>query len=527
MTSKIAVEFGLDEVFIEILDHSNTFLQALYLSGLFEPPPLCAGLALCGRCRMRFIEGAPKALPEEIKALGQDMVDKGWRLGCRHKAVAGARIALPEGVRRLKALDKAGPDKEAYSKAEARLAVDFGSTSLHYSLVTTAGWSAPKVVVNPQMGAGSDIISRLAHAQRGGAETLASLSRDALSRMAASAADTGEPVGEICLAANPSMTYLLLGKDLSGLAAAPYHLDYRGGVTEHLPCLPPVWVAPLMGPFMGGDLSAGYAHLAFERQAEYPFMLADMGTNGEFVLALGPDEALAASLPLGPALEGIGMSCGSEARPGIITNFALTSDGLVPQMFGTAHPTRGLTSMPQGLSGTAYLSLAGHLLRQGLMQTDGLFSPSPKAVSPLAGRLARALMNKGDGNAFYLSDSLYMTGQDVEELLKIKGAFSLALKLLLAEAGLNFAGLKKLYLAGALGSHIDISALEGLGFIPMGGASKTVPIGNSSLAGAELLCREPALRQPLVDWAAKLRVLSLTDAGDFQARYTDEMKFSF
>lgn len=556
----------------------QSLLQLIYLSGLFQPPPLCAGLSLCGRCQVRFLPESPvipEALPEDVKALGQRAVEQGWRLGCRHKALLemdGARLELPPGIKVLEAVENVscetfgessastGPETSGPAAEAAMLAVDYGSTSLHYAPVSAllqgVAVNSPKIAVNPQIGAGSDIISRLAFALRdGGPERLRRLSQDALRRMLAETEKGGRKVKEICLAANPSMVYLLLGRDVSGLSTAPYRLDYRGGITENLPGLPSVWVAPLMGPFMGGDLSAGYAALAcagmpakdtsglpplpgFSPQmqghvVEYPFVLADMGTNGEFVLALDEHTALAASLPLGPALEGIGMSCGSEARPGVVTNFALTSDGLVPQMFGQSSPTRGLTAMPQGLSGTAYLSLASHLLRQGLVQPSGLFSPAfgpaPTPVSPppspLAARLGKALRDKGEGTAFYLSPSLYMTGEDVEELLKIKAAFTLALKLLLKSAGLKFADIKKLYLAGSLGIHTDVAALENLGFIPAGSAVKVLPAGNTSLAGAALLCLRPELRQPLVEWAASVKVLGLAEAPEFQSGYTEEMQF--
>lgn len=512
-----------------------TILQAVYLSGNFEPPPLCAGLALCGRCRVRFVSEPPAPLPEDIKALGQALVERGWRLGCRHKAADGMKVALPEEITLL---GPAAPVASAAASAAASgspagsdqaLAVDFGSTSLHYAAVREGAATSPKIAVNPQMGAGSDIISRLAFAGRtGGLARLSALSRAALARMV----DEAGGAREIVLAANPAMTCLILEKDVSGLAAAPYRLEYRGGVREDLPGLPPLWIAPLMGPFMGGDLSAGYAALAWgqgpDRPAEYPFVLADLGTNGEFILALSEHEALAASLPLGPALEGIGMSCGSEARPGVVTGFALTSDGLVPQMYGSGSPTRGLTAMPAGLSGSAYLALAAHLLRQGLVLPSGLFAEAAPA-SPLAARLFRALRDAGDGagRAFYLSDTLYLSGADMEELLKIKAAFSLALRLLLQEAGMGFSGLKALYLGGALGAHVDIAALEALGFIPPGGGGKTRAAGNTSLAGAELLCRRPELRGPLAEWAAQVRVLSLTDSADFQAEYTAEMKFAW
>ena len=46
----------------------------------------------------------------------------------------------------------------------------------------------------------------------------------------------------------------------------------------------------------------------------FPLLLADMGTNGEFVLLRAGLPPLLASVPLGPALEGIGLRCGGIAE---------------------------------------------------------------------------------------------------------------------------------------------------------------------------------------------------------------------
>ena len=112
-------------------------------------------------------------------------------------------------------------------------------------------------------------------------------------------------------------------------------------------------------------------------------------------------------------------------------------------------------------------------------------------------------------------------------MLKIKAAFSLTLKSLLQAASLRFSALSGLYLAGSLGLHTPGSDLEALGFIPPGGSAKSSGIGNSSLAGASLLCVRPELRPGLIEWAARARVLSLTEEPDFQKRFAEEMRFAY
>ncbi|MCL1889900.1 MAG: ASKHA domain-containing protein, partial [Desulfovibrionaceae bacterium] len=359
---------------------SQSLLQSIYLSGLAEPPPLCAGMGRCGRCRVRFPGDPPPPLPQDNATLSRELLEQGWRLSCCRPPMPGARLELPKEARL--------PDNIAPSPAPPipypptmDLAVDFGSSSLHFAAVgpdlpqENDPLAAEGILINPQMGAGGDVLSRVAFAlEPEGLQRLSRLSRAALARMLEQTQDRHKRgVREICLAANSAMTYLVLGLAPSGLAAAPYRLDYRGGDYARLPDLPPVWVAPLAGPFIGGDLSAGYAALAFGKNADYPFMLADLGTNGEFILALSPEEALAASLPLGPALEGAGMRCGSAAGPGVITGFTLSHQGPEPVFF----PSANWDGPALGISGSGYLSLIRCLLQAGLLRTDGGFSTKP------------------------------------------------------------------------------------------------------------------------------------------------------
>ena len=97
------------------------------------------------------------------------------------------------------------------------------------------------------------------------------------------------------------MTDIFLGRHIEGLCAAPYRLSHTGGSMaqglsvlgeqQEAVLLPPAYIPPLPAPFVGGDISAGMLAVLEDKHPAYPFLLADMGTNGEFALAL----------PTGPA----------------------------------------------------------------------------------------------------------------------------------------------------------------------------------------------------------------------------------
>ena len=115
-----------------------------------------------------------------------------------------------------------------------RLAVDLGPTSLHWHLLDGTGHEAASgQALNPQMGAGSDVVSRLAAARnQEGRERLGHLVIRFLQRVVS---DVGVPVAELCIAGNTAMTFILLNEDVAGLCAAPYRLTEPGGRTAELP----------------------------------------------------------------------------------------------------------------------------------------------------------------------------------------------------------------------------------------------------------------------------------------------------
>ena len=287
----------------------------LWGRGHLPPRPLCAGIGHCGLCRVHFLSVPPAPTRREQDMLTPAELDSGVRLACCHDAEDSMSLAIPpEAIRPEKdkvrsgqtAADSPRPEDWAGTGArEARLAVDLGTTSIVWEALGARGETlAQGHQPNPQMGAGTDVMARLAAASPGEDTDGAIFMRDAVSKVLIGIADSlrsqGISVREICLAANPAMTLLALGLDASGLRAAPYRLDFHGAREAFLPGLPPLWIPPLPAPFVGGDLSAGICAVLHSSPApRFPLLLADMGTNGEFVLLRVGLPPLLASVPLG------------------------------------------------------------------------------------------------------------------------------------------------------------------------------------------------------------------------------------
>ena len=491
------------------VEAGRTLAQTIWLSGELPPPALCSGLGRCGACRVRFLERTPEPCAADSAVLGAEAVRGGWRLACRHAPAAGMAVELPpppsEKRKRMDIRPDAGP---------FRLAVDLGTTSIHWRLLDGTGHEAASgQALNPQMGAGSDVVSRRAAARdQEGRERLRHLVIRFLRRVIS---DAGVPVAELCIAGNTAMTFILLNKDVAGLCAAPYRLTERGGRTADLPGLPAAWIPPQPAPFVGGDISAGMAALLYGETPEFPFLLADLGTNGEFVLAVDAGRAFIASVPLGPSLEGIGLSYGGVADAGSVSGFRLGPSGLSPVVIGNTEPKR--------ICGTGYLSLLDILLRTGFLDATGRLAASP--VSPLAARLLGTVERGASGWSLPLPGGMALAGADVEEILKVKAEFSLALESLLAASGLESRALARVCLGGALGEHMPETALERLGFVPQGLQARTAAKGNTSLCGAALLLAHPELRERLARWSAGCMLVDLAARPDFTALYMRHMVF--
>ncbi len=478
-----------------------TFSQALFMAGFFLTAPLCGGIGRCGKCLIRYLVPAPDATPVERDILPLEGLARGDRLACRHYPRPGDIIevlSLP--------CPRYTSTKGLHGKG---LAVDLGTTTLKWALVSEALMTSGSEI-NPQMGGGSEVMSRIAFAARGAAQ------QEYLRQVVIERLETwfkeAKEVESLVVVGNSAMMYLLLGLDLKGLASSPYRLSYHGDSMEQLsPLLPAAYIPPLIAPFLGADISAGLGSLLLDpAHPKYPFLFCDLGTNGEFVLALSPEEFLGASIPMGPALEGVGLRLGAPAGPGVITRFSLQPGGVKP--WGAPAGNR--------MSGSGYLSLLALLFRLGLVNVSGGFEPPG---TPLASRIVA----ETDKGRLMLRQGIVLDGKDVEEVLKVKAAFNLGVSKLLQEAGLSLVEVKRIVLAGALGEHISIDDLTTLGFLPVSAGNRTVTSGNTALGGAGRLLNNIRARRRTKEIAERIQVLDLAAAPDFQASYIERMRFGF
>ena len=167
------------------------------------------------------------------------------------------------------------------------------------------------------------------------------------------------------------------------------------------------------------------------------------------------------------------------------------------------------------------------LRRMGIMDEAGHILREPHGCAmPLARRIAGLWDWNGSVPRLVLLPNLWMSSADVEEILKVKAAFAVAVESLLAKACLRPGSLNAICVAGALGRHVDAGILENLGFVPRGCGRMVRAVGNASLEGACLLAREPKYREELAALCARACVLAPAEEKDFHTRYVGAMNFA-
>ncbi len=268
---------------IKELSGERRLLALLQEEGLAPSAP-CGGRGVCGRCRVRFLEGATEPTEQERKLLTRDELADGVRLACKARVSAPCRIriepddknlavlldgeegapvsavvgdSLADGVRlackarvsapcriRIEPDDKnlavlldgeegapvsavVGDSRAEGSEADCAIAVDIGTTTLAAELfcLNDGRTLATASGVNSQRAYGADVLSRILAANEGkGALLRACMQSDILKLIKQLLKNAGHavPVRRLALVGNTAMCHLLRGLSCQGLGRVPF-----------------------------------------------------------------------------------------------------------------------------------------------------------------------------------------------------------------------------------------------------------------------------------------------------------------
>ncbi len=425
------------------------------------------------------------------------------------------------------------------------MAVDVGTTTVAVLLVELA---TGKVLsrasgFNRQMHLGDDVLTRINLCFTDATQvkplqeaivvqTLRPLILDALRQADA----TPNQIKCIAAAGNTTMQHLLAGVDPSPMGISPFtpvFLEHRtfaaselglhlnGQAPENVdaassaPSDPVVHLLPGAGAYVGADLTAGIiaSGLLYD---EGPSLLVDVGSNGEIILILG-QKLWGCATAAGPAFEGAGLTDGIRAGNGAISHIAIEKEpfALDIEVIGDA--------VPIGICGSAYIDFLAEGLRSGLLAASGRFDEEAASDE------ARKRIEKGkEGKTFRLargrgSTPIVVAEPDISRLLQAKAAIAAGILTLLHRAGLTPAEVKRLYLAGGFGMHVDIDNAITAGLLPGFQRSQIELVGNTSLGGAFMALLDRSLLAEIARVGASMEIVELNTDPAFEDHYIDQL----
>jgi uncharacterized 2Fe-2S/4Fe-4S cluster protein (DUF4445 family) len=265
------------------------------------------------------------------------------------------------------------------------VAIDAGTTTVVMALLDlmTGRMTARHSFLNPQRVFGPDVISRISASNDEGAEELRRLICGGIEDGMEALLKAGglREAGDIVIAGNTAMIYMLLGMPCVSLGVSPFKPAY--GLEERYELFgAAALIVPWFAAFVGGDVTAGLLHVLPEGKRR--FMLIDLGTNGEMAL-YDRGKLTVCSAAAGPAFER-----GSGGASGTIRDLAcLVRSGLVDE----TGLLSGSAESPLSQEEIRELQLAKSAVRSGieiLLINSGLTTGDLDAVY-LAGGIGQAV----------------------------------------------------------------------------------------------------------------------------------------
>lgn len=409
------------------------------------------------------------------------------------------------------------------------LAVDLGTTKIATALIdlTSGDELAVTGVLNPQIGYGEDVISRLTHVYRNpdGGRTLAVMVREALDSLLGELTEQAgvscDQVADVCIVGNTAMTHLLLELPVHQLAVCPYvaatdaAIDVKArdlGLTTAPGAY--VHVLPCIGGFVGADHVAMILSSRLD-QTDHVALGIDIGTNTEIALAR-PDEGSLTSVSCasGPAFEGAHISNGMRAAAGAIEAVELTAAGLQLKTVDNAPAI--------GLCGSGIIDGVAELRRWHLINERGRFDRHHHRVRE--GRHGpEFLLVSADQNGS--QRDVVITQEDVNEIQLAKGAIRAGLEVLLDATGTAPEEVKEVIIAGAFGSFLKVQSALDVGLLPCLPDASYRQVGNAALIGARWALASRQARKRARQIASQTNYLELTTYPRFNRRFALGMLF--
>ena len=370
-------------------------------------------------------------------------------------------------------------------------AIDIGTTTVTmvFTDLQTGKLLAKGSSGNGQIRYGADVINRIIESSRPGGkkklqdaiikETLTPI----MANLCKAAGISSRAIVRIVVGANTTMNHLFAGVETDPVRMEPYIPSFFGwdgmwAGDVKLPANPlaPVIIAPNIGSYVGGDITAGTLAAGFWNKDEMSLFI-DLGTNGELVFG-NRDFLMSCACSAGPAFEGGDISCGMRATDGAVEACTIDKDTMEPTV--TIIGDEG--QKPVGICGSGIIDIISELFRCGIINAKGLMSREGKRVKHDEHGMGRYVLAFADESE--TGREVAINEVDIDNFIRAKGAIFSAIDTLLQSVDMTVDMIDTVYVAGGIGSGINMHNAVNIGMFPDVEIEKFKYIGNSSLTGA-------------------------------------------
>ena len=370
-------------------------------------------------------------------------------------------------------------------------AIDIGTTTVSMVLtcLKTGKILAKGSSGNGQIRYGADVINRIIEQSRPGGkkklqdaivkETLNPI----ITNLCKSIGISARSILRMSVGANTTMNHLLVGVDSDPVRMDPYIPSFFGwdGLKAgdlKLPANPlaSVVIAPNIGSYVGGDITAGTLAAGLWDKDEMSLFI-DLGTNGELVFG-NRDFLMSCACSAGPAFEGGDISCGMRATDGAVEACVIDKETMEPTLTVIGDAGQKVV----GICGSGIIDIISELYRCSIINARGLFAREGRRVKhdqPGMRRYVIAFAEESETGR-----EISINEVDIDNFIRAKGAIFSALDTLLQSVDMTVDMIDHVYVAGGIGSGINMKNAVNIGMLPDVELEKFSYIGNSSLAGA-------------------------------------------
>ncbi len=396
-------------------------------------------------------------------------------------------------------------------------AIDIGTTTVTMVLfdLDSGKLLAKGSSGNGQIRFGADVINRIIESGRPGGQKrlqdaiIQETLNPILARLCREANIGPNTILRMTIGANTTMNHLLLGVDAESVRMEPYIPSFfawddltAGDIALVANAQAPVIIAPNIGSYVGGDITAGTLATGLWDKDEMCLFI-DLGTNGEIVFG-NRDFMMSCACSAGPAFEGGDISCGMRATDGAIEACAIDGVTMEPTLSIVGDPGQ----KPIGICGSGIIDIIAELYRHKIINAKGLIVREGDRVARDKHGMGRYIL--AFAHESETGREISINEVDMDNFIRAKGAIFSAIDTLLAAVDMPVEVIDYVYVAGGIGSGINMANAVSIGMLPDVELHKFHYIGNSSLTGAYAMAYGTQAERKCKEIAANMTYLELS-----------------